>query len=258
MTNSMLDDKMQSEENKTDNKPKDANSKAKISAKEWAAMTSTKPNTGRKPNDQDFDSLGSGSDSEGDLKPPKPKPQPTDQFKTRVEKCSYCKSGKFEINQDNSQNKGGKCILCNKNACENCAKAKRVLPMEKQRVSTIPLAALNKNSHEQKILKDYLTSSGIQFTDILIEEIKNMESSGRTFNGKILTGKDTICGDCFDPIWISFIWEFRVNSLAKMPKEIQDRPNCWYGKECTTQGHNPDHAKKYNHICENMKKKGKK
>jgi len=30
---------------------------------------------------------------------------------------------------------------------------------------------------------------------------------------------------------------------------VDNRPKCWYGKNCRTQGHNPDHAARLNHAC---------
>lgn len=34
---------------------------------------------------------------------------------------------------------------------------------------------------------------------------------------------------------------------------MTQRSNCWYGKDCNTQTHNLIHAKKLNHICDNVK-----
>jgi len=33
-------------------------------------------------------------------------------------------------------------------------------------------------------------------------------------------------------------------------ENIRNRPDCWYGRKCRTQTNKQDHARNYNHICE--------
>ncbi|CAO1619080.1 unnamed protein product [Sympodiomycopsis kandeliae] len=39
-----------------------------------------------------------------------------------------------------------------------------------------------------------------------------------------------------------------------LPAEVRDLPDCWYGRECRTQFHSDDHARRYNHVCNNIKR----
>lgn len=55
-------------------------------------------------------------------------------------------------------------------------------------------------------------------------------------------------------IFSELIYNYRV-SIPKndLPRQVTSRNNCWYGKDCNTQNHNLMHAKKLNHICDNIK-----
>ena len=69
-----------------------------------------------------------------------------------------------------------------------------------------------------------------------------------------LKKSDAICRNCMTPIWIDLIFKYRVSIQNLLPEGIKRRPNCWWGKECRTQTHNPAHSKHYNHICEQSRK----
>jgi len=55
-------------------------------------------------------------------------------------------------------------------------------------------------------------------------------------------------------VWLDLIFKYRLSVQNSMPAQVKSRPDCWYGKECYTQGHNSHHAQKYNHACPNKKK----
>lgn len=59
-----------------------------------------------------------------------------------------------------------------------------------------------------------------------------------------------MCADCFERLWAELLYCYRESINGNLPKEVRERPDCWYGHECHTQVHNADHAKKYNHVCE--------
>ena len=71
---------------------------------------------------------------------------------------------------------------------------------------------------------------------------------------RALKKADMVCQMCMNKIWGELLYRWRETLNAAMPDSVKKRPNCWFGRECKTQSHNQQHAAKYNHICENMKK----
>ncbi len=69
-------------------------------------------------------------------------------------------------------------------------------------------------------------------------------------SGKEYKKDSELCLPCFNRLWNELLYIYRVSIQGFLPKEVRERPNCWYGNECRTQIHKQDHAKKYNHICD--------
>ena len=51
------------------------------------------------------------------------------------------------------------------------------------------------------------------------------------------------------------VFTYAKEKRADMPKEVTSRKDCWYGINCNTMRHNEDHAKKLNHICNQVQNK---
>lgn len=51
------------------------------------------------------------------------------------------------------------------------------------------------------------------------------------------------------------VLRYRGAIKDQLPSDIKNRPKCWYGVNCKTMIHNEDHAKKLDHICEQVRKK---
>ena len=76
----------------------------------------------------------------------------------------------------------------------------------------------------------------------------------REFKYKDLKTDNEVCKKCFVQVWEVLLYKYRVSIKSKLPESVNKRSDCWYGKECRTQKHDKEHAKTYNHICENTKK----
>ena len=75
-----------------------------------------------------------------------------------------------------------------------------------------------------------------------------------------------ICTACFFLVWFQMVYLYRKDHHKEMPDEVKKRGSCWfffgllkfgliffrYGINCSTMKHNADHAKKLNHICDQV------
>ncbi|KAL5535178.1 hypothetical protein ACEPAF_3272 [Sanghuangporus sanghuang] len=59
---------------------------------------------------------------------------------------------------------------------------------------------------------------------------------------------DWLCISCIHVFLSQRIYSWFVGELVKNGHQFKE--NCWYGWNCRTQTHKPDHAKKLNHLCE--------
>eukprot|EP00826_Nyctotherus_ovalis_P008299 TRINITY_DN12145_c0_g2_i1.p2 TRINITY_DN12145_c0_g2~~TRINITY_DN12145_c0_g2_i1.p2 ORF type:complete len:210 (+),score=75.67 TRINITY_DN12145_c0_g2_i1:768-1397(+) len=192
----------------------------------------------------DFNSLGSISDDE--LKSLKAKPKEEIKEQSKQRKCRYC------INEVSFG--GAECTQCSKAACEDCRKPNNFLPLNKHSMKSIPSSAFSKNEFEQKVLKEYLDYQGMNMAELSKELMAKIVRSGWMNGGKELKQSDVLCVECYKKVWNELVYEYRRNINETLPKKVKDRKDCWYGRDCTTQVHNQDHAKRYNHVCPNMKK----
>jgi len=177
--------------------------------------------------------LGSISDEE----------MPAKKEQIKQKKCRYCIS---EI-----KGNGAECTTCSKGACGNCCKSNKFLSLNIHNITAIPQSSFSKNEYEQKVLKDYINYQGI--TDLKKEILKTIVKEKWRYKGKELKQNDILCEDCFKNVWNELLYEYRKSINDSLPKKVKERSNCWYGKDCKTQAHNQDHAKKYNHVCPNTK-----
>ena len=171
------------------------------------------------------------------------------------DKCNVCKRTKIS-----SSRPATVCILCRIRVCSKCKETKGIHPLEEHKADAMPPHALNGNKHEQQILSTFLEENKTELATVLETEMREMESKKWTYKSGLnadvaLKGSDEICAECFANVLNDFLYRYRESVKATMPIEVKKRKDCWFGKECKTQRHNDDHAKKYNHICD--KKQGK-
>lgn len=75
-------------------------------------------------------------------------------------------------------------------------------------------------------------------------------------NQQPLTHRTATCEACTSAVFRDLVNTFRMQDVGndELPQWAQARGNCWYGFECRTQFHNQDHARRFNHMCPNLKK----
>ena len=62
------------------------------------------------------------------------------------------------------------------------------------------------------------------------------------------------CDSCAHQVLVNLQFDYRSQiDSDDLPAIARSRPSCWYGKNCRTQNHNPDHCVRYNHICEQVR-----
>ncbi|EPQ54519.1 hypothetical protein GLOTRDRAFT_139095 [Gloeophyllum trabeum ATCC 11539] len=141
--------------------------------------------------------------------------------------------------------------------CDNCKQASQRLwssanwPLLKGILSPGELGAamkghLPRNFTERQPLTQYLERPAFCYPDLFKWMIEhNTELDG----GQPLTPDNWLCEGCLRLLVRSKMHEWwlerkRAEGIA-VPAE-----NCWYGYNCRTQAHRPQHASKLNHLCE--------
>ena len=77
-----------------------------------------------------------------------------------------------------------------------------------------------------------------------------------TLNGKQVRSTAFCCNICATKIFSDLVYNYRASiPKSSLPREVTEREDCWYGRECRTQSHNQNHARRLNHICENTRKR---
>lgn len=147
------------------------------------------------------------------------------------------------------------CSLCHMKVCRDCKHFKEVRPIEDHKANSIPESAFSRNDYEKKILIDYLDKGKLNLANEFKKKVKEMENKkwkykDNTNANVTLDRSDSVCKNCFDTIWGDMLYRYRKALNSSMPETVKKRPNCWYGRECTSQSRDLNHAKKYNHICE--------
>ena len=85
--------------------------------------------------------------------------------------------------------------------------------------------------------------------------LQSLDGGQTQFNGVAthvaVTSARYSCQPCARRVFRDMIYTWRKNVPAtSLPASVKNRPDCHWGKNCRTQQHKPDHAKHYNHVCE--------
>lgn len=156
-----------------------------------------------------------------------------------------------------------KCALCDKFYCNQywqsgCrGMACNCLRLFKDVTADI-VPTINDNLFETNILRSYLRDNSISVSDMvkeLITKFENKEYHPPTTSGLTsFTSSSAVCKDCSNKILseLTYIYRSKI-SMDDLPVEAHCRNDCYWGRNCRTQKHNPDHCRRYNHICEQTK-----
>ena len=156
------------------------------------------------------------------------------------------------------------CIKCQKYFWHQQSKCKNFMKNKLGTLGMLPFAgitqnSLNKNSFEQKVIKDYISKKKftiIQFKDDIVnkcDNAKDWDIEDKQGNNQILSKDSSICMECAPKIWDILIYKYREAISNDLPQNVKTRSNCWYGYGCRTQAHNFSHASKLNHIWKSQK-----
>ncbi|KAJ3433234.1 histone H3.1 [Anaeramoeba flamelloides] len=145
------------------------------------------------------------------------------------------------------------------NSCEDCKQVgglfNTVSEMSKYTLLDLPVDSFNWNEHEKKIVKEYLNTMNITMGELYQSCLQDV--TDKKFNKKEMPkyhwiNKHTqICTKCWPNVFVELLYAWRSKIPNNhLPKDVTNRIDCWYGRNCRTQKHNLLHAQKLNHICE--------
>lgn len=109
---------------------------------------------------------------------------------------------------------------------------------------------LNNNNYESDILKNYLTSRGLTWKNMLTESLLALQRGVFILSDYRITGNTVLCYCCGLRSFRELTYQYRQNIPAsELPVTVTSRPDCYWGRNCRTQV-KAHHAMKFNHICE--------
>ncbi|KAK6529154.1 hypothetical protein TWF694_004366 [Orbilia ellipsospora] len=106
-------------------------------------------------------------------------------------------------------------------------------------------------------------SFGKEMRDWLFEKYDNVipdnspiSIMGATGSPRPITSDSYLCSRCLPQIFHRYLTDFLVSERDRLGW-TDTRTKCWYGKNCRTQRHNPDHCARLNHVCEETPQEGR-
>ncbi|KAK3800307.1 hypothetical protein RRG08_020284 [Elysia crispata] len=118
------------------------------------------------------------------------------------------------------------------------------------------LSLIANNPHESHIFKTYLEAKGLSVRDVLAVCLAKLVNREYTCRDEVrltsLNGINTpVCFACGFKNFQELAYCYRRDiDKDELPAEVTARPDCHWGKNCRTQTSKPEHAKRFNHICE--------
>ncbi|KAK6529805.1 hypothetical protein TWF281_008964 [Arthrobotrys megalospora] len=115
----------------------------------------------------------------------------------------------------------------------------------------------NNNAFEQDSLKRWIESDSNNYTwQSLGSEMREwlLQKYAQTIPCTSLvpvTADSYVCKNCLPGIFDKHLTDFLVSERERIGW-TDIRSKCWYGKNCRTQRHNPDHCARLNHICDEV------
>eukprot|EP01132_Coremiostelium_polycephalum_P004174 gene4174-5224_t len=157
------------------------------------------------------------------------------------------------------------CELCSRPFCDNYQACTGHLrskfgKLKDQVLDIIPPSSFGGNLYEIKIIQDYLTKSGKNanqvFHDILacLDDGRIQPASIQPNTGIIVKSENYSCLNCARWLFGTALFHYRpLIPKDDLPDSAKDRMDCYYGKNCRTQFSKFEHAKKFNHVCQQTK-----
>ncbi|KAM9821437.1 E3 ubiquitin-protein ligase CHFR [Syngnathus typhle] len=109
---------------------------------------------------------------------------------------------------------------------------------------------LNNNNYESEILKNYLSSRGKTWNDLLKEALNDLQQGKFCLSDPHISANTILCVCCGLMVFKELAYKYRQNvPPSELPAAVLSRPNCYWGRNCRTQV-KAHHAMKFNHICE--------
>eukprot|EP00112_Aurelia_sp_Birch-Aquarium-sp1_P013541 Seg2876.1 transcript_id=Seg2876.1/GoldUCD/mRNA.D3Y31 product="E3 ubiquitin-protein ligase CHFR" protein_id=Seg2876.1/GoldUCD/D3Y31 len=112
---------------------------------------------------------------------------------------------------------------------------------------------INNNQFESIVLKDYLAQKNIDVKELLRICVEKLKASEYTVVQcqPGLSSTDILCFSCGLRCFKELVYQYRKDIPNEdLPTDVANRSDCYWGKNCRTQHHNPMHASRYNHVCE--------
>ena len=161
--------------------------------------------------------------------------------------CDHCGKQCTQINPQ--------CGICLKNCCsetvdsciDNEGDSIVLLPPQDHKFASIPEETFGGNSTEIEILSNYVRDNNV-----------SLDSKWSTHAACHLNSLVPICSRCAGKEFSNCLFDYTISIKSALPNEVIIREDCWYGKDCRTQHHNPAHAMRLNHVCLNTGSPSKK
>jgi len=126
--------------------------------------------------------------------------------------------------------------------------------------SEVSLRAFSGNDFERTVLEEWLLSRGRGLNAALLEALADPNPAGappvrvRLERAALPQGSWAdvqACRGCTSSVLQSLAYSLRERiPETELPARARGRPKCWYGRNCRTQNHKPQHAERLDHICE--------
>ncbi|XP_038059674.1 E3 ubiquitin-protein ligase CHFR-like [Patiria miniata] len=142
---------------------------------------------------------------------------------------------------------------CKKIDCNGCLNEFQDLHFGKKCLDNLIL----KNTYESEILKDYLKRKDLTWKDVLDSCMVKLDSGEYVCqDGAInrISSANVLCYHCGLKNFQELAYQYRRDiPKSDLPRQIASRPDCHWGSKCRTQANKLQHAKNFNHICEQTK-----
>ncbi|XP_051922959.1 E3 ubiquitin-protein ligase CHFR isoform X1 [Hippocampus zosterae] len=135
---------------------------------------------------------------------------------------------------------------CQKIGCQGCLARVSELNLTDKCLDGV----LNNNSYESEILKNYLSSRGKTWRDLLKETMHDLQQGKFCLSDQSISANTILCVCCGLMVFKELAYKYRQNiPKSELPAAVLSRPDCYWGRNCRTQV-KAHHAMKFNHICE--------
>eukprot|EP00742_Colponemidia_sp_Colp-10_P007413 GILJ01007980.1.p1 GENE.GILJ01007980.1~~GILJ01007980.1.p1 ORF type:complete len:538 (+),score=49.30 GILJ01007980.1:40-1614(+) len=187
-----------------------------------------------------------------------------DQNSPSHETCRYCyRPFPKRANADNIQCVGCKSHFCEQywGTCPNKGPISNFSKLSDHTFAALPANVLYSNPYERQVLEQVLTNKGKSVQDMFQEMLVQLDANNWSYPfsqhvlgvvaSSAVKSDSYLCTRCAAVVFLDLCYRYRQSlNDDELPAEAQNRSNCWYGKNCRTQTHNLNHAKRLNHICE--------